>query len=292
MSFNRKTKDYHIHYYLDACARAEMTFPAIEVACRKIGLDEIAVLKHYSSTLPNGKDDWVYWHRIKEDDWNRYLKEYSEYKPEKLKIRSGVETELKNESGDINIPASEQEKIDMCALSVHYMIDLDGFDMDFYLYPNLAACPGFDNIYGREQRQKWIDKVNDAGPERLITGLANGYINAIRRFPKIKTLAHMADGMLPLRTYLCDVDSLGFDKCVELLEPLMKTAAEAGVLWELYGEDVVNEKVLVRAGELGVKFCATGDAHMISGGWGPIDGREKAERLIDRLGLSRGVIEF
>jgi hypothetical protein len=102
----------------------------------------------------------------------------------------------------------------------------------------------------------------------------------------------MYDGLAPLRTYLCGVDKLGEDKCVELLEPLMKTAAEHRVLWELCGEGIVNEKVLLRANELGVRFCATADGHMLEGGWGPLTNHIYAENFIDRLKLNRGMVSF
>lgn len=285
-------KDYHVHYHIDSCARAEMTFQNIEKRCLELGLDEIAVLKHYSESLPNGKADWICWHQIKTGEWQKYLEEYAAYKPEKLRIRSGVETELNNEAGDINIPVSQQEKVDMCALSVHYMIDLDCLKMDFLLYPNLNFCPESNNAEGMRLRDEWKEKAASVGPEKMIAGLAAGYINAIRRFPKIKTFAHMYDGLLPLRTYLCDVDALGEKRQVELLEPLMKEAAYRGVLWEIAGDSVVNEKVLIRANELGVLFCATADAHMLKDGWGPLQHHQKAEDLIDRLRLNRGVIHF
>ncbi|MDD4125420.1 MAG: hypothetical protein PHW77_06840 [Eubacteriales bacterium] len=285
-------KDYHVHYYLDSCARDEMTFPNIEKRCLELGIDEITVLKHYSHSLPNGERDWVFWHTIKNEEWVKFLNEYAAYKPEKLIIRSGVETELCNEKGDINIPPEEQKKIDMCALSVHYMINLDCCEMDFLLYPNLNFCPGHNNEEGMRLREEWKHKVESVGPEKMITGLVNGYINAIKRNPKVKTLAHMYDGLLPLRTYFCDVDSLGESKCVELLEPLMKIAAEYGVLWELFGDGVVNEKILLRANEMGVRFCATADGHMLKDGWGPLDNLKRAEDFIDRLGLNRGTVDF
>ncbi len=285
-------KDYHVHYHIDACAAGNMTFPNIEKRCLELGMDEITVLKHYSRAMPNGEQDWICWHRIKDAEWRQYLADYTAYEPEKLVIRSGVETELCSESGDINIPVEEQAKIDMCALSVHYLPNLDCREMDFMLYPNLAFCPEHNNAEGERQREIWREKVASVGPEKMIIGLVNGYINAIKRYPKVKTLAHMYDGLTPLRVYLCDVDSLGENRLVELLEPLMKTAAEHGVLWELHGGSVVNEKILVRANELGVRFCATADGHMLNGGWGPLDNHNKAEEFIDRLQLTRGAVNF
>lgn len=285
-------KDYHVHYCIDACASNDMTFDNITAKCRELGLDEITVLKHYSENMPNGEADWICWHRIRNNEWEQYLNEYASYSPKGITMHSGVETELCNEKGDINIPLSCQSKIDMCALSVHYMIDLDCCKMDFLYYPDLNFCPEHNNEDGIFKRQQWIDKVKSVGAENMITGLANGYINAIKRYPKVKTLSHMYDGLHPLRTYLCDVDYLGKKKQVELLEPLMKTVAEHGVLWELYGNSVVNEDILIRANQLGVKFCATADGHFLDNGWGPLTKHNLAEELIDRLNLNRGRIRF
>ena len=71
--------DYHVHYYLDGCASPDMTLPVIDREARKMGLEEIAVLKHYSAALPNGEQDWVSWHVIKEDQFERYLQEMKDY---------------------------------------------------------------------------------------------------------------------------------------------------------------------------------------------------------------------
>ena len=138
---------------------------------------------------------------------------------------------------------------------------------------------------------KLREKVNSAGAGKNDNQLVNGYIKRHSVF-RVKTLSHKVFCLTPLRTYLCDVDSLGESKCIELLEPLMKTAAEYGVLWELYGDRVVFERVLVRANELGVKFCATADGHMLYEGWGPLTHHNRTEDLIDRLKLNRGEVGF
>ncbi len=56
------------------------------------------------------------------EQFNQFLKEINAYKSKYgLNILSGVETELINEGGDINIPEKDIKKIDMITLSVHYM---------------------------------------------------------------------------------------------------------------------------------------------------------------------------
>ena len=51
--------DYHVHYYLDKCASSDMTLPNIDDCSNKLGIKEVAVLKHYSHCMPNGEDDWA-----------------------------------------------------------------------------------------------------------------------------------------------------------------------------------------------------------------------------------------
>lgn len=143
--------DYHVHYYIDGCAADDMTFENIERKALSIGLDEITVLKHYSRRMPNGRPEWVFWKQVKEEQWRRYLEEYEAYGTSGLVIHSGTESELCGEDGEINIPDDEAAKVDMVALSVHYMPDLDGLKMDFLLYPDLSAVPGADNDEGRRQ---------------------------------------------------------------------------------------------------------------------------------------------
>lgn len=186
--------DYHVHYYIDGCAADEMTFPNIEKKALELGLDEISVLKHHSRRMPNGEAVWVCWKRVKPDEWQRYLDEYAAYRPEKLTIHSGVESELCGEDGEINISDEEAAKIDMVALSVHYMPDLDGLKMDFLLYPDLNFCPEQNNEEGRRELARWREKAAAFGAENAVKGLVNGYCNAIRAHKKVRTLSHMYDG--------------------------------------------------------------------------------------------------
>lgn len=99
---NEMKADYHVHYYIDSCAADEMTFPNIEKKALELGLDEISVLKHHSRRMPNGEAAWVCWKRVKPEEWQRYLDEYAAYRPEKLVIHSGVESELCSEDGEID----------------------------------------------------------------------------------------------------------------------------------------------------------------------------------------------
>ncbi|MDD4422718.1 MAG: hypothetical protein PHD46_06755, partial [Eubacteriales bacterium] len=177
-------RDYHIHYYIDRCADNEMTFPNIEEKCIELGITEGTVVKHYSSSMPNGQEDWICWHKTVPEQWRQYLDEYESYEPKRMIIHSGVETELCNEAGDINIPIEEQQKIDMVQLSVHYMIDLDCLTMTLLLYRNLNFCPAYNNDDGKRIVEEWRQKTIQAGEDNIIIGLVNGYINAIKRFPK------------------------------------------------------------------------------------------------------------
>ena len=164
--------DYHVHYYIDACANESMTFENIENEAYKLGLEEIAVLKHYSATLPNGKQDWVCWHRIIPAEFEKYLKEKNEYKPKHLiKIYSGVETELVNERGDINIPQEAIDRIDRVALSVHYMIDLECLDMDLMLY-KWAECEDTTNSSKNKPKTFSMDFTGEIQKEKLEAFLA------------------------------------------------------------------------------------------------------------------------
>lgn len=228
---NEMKADYHVHYYIDSCAADEMTFPNIEKKALELGLDEISVLKHHSRRMPNGEAAWVCWKRVKPEEWQRYLDEYAAYRPEKLVIHSGVESELCSEDGEINISDEEAAKIDMIALSVHYMPDLAGLKMDFLLYPDLNFCPAQNNDEGRRELARWREKAAAFGAENAIKGLVNGYCNAIRAHKKVRTLSHMYDGLLPLRTYTFDVDGWArsaVSSCSSRCLPSCATTRSAG----------------------------------------------------------------
>lgn len=284
-------RDYHIHYYLDGCVNDEMILPSIEKTALELGITEGAVLKHYSHSLPNGKEDWVFWHKIKPAEWERYLAEFAAYKPQRMKIYSGVETELSSEDGDINIPLEEQEKIDIVQLSAHYMIALNDPPVRLSAYLDTSIYPPDKNPGSAEEIEGWFKTIAEAGEEKIIAGLVNGYMNAIKRFPKVRSLAHMADGLKLLRSYRVDVKKVPQSRTLEIFEPLMRLMAEKGVVWELLDE-FAEPYILKRAAELGVKFTASADAHFLTSGWGPLTKHADAEALLDKLALPRGRIEI
>lgn len=130
--------DYHIHYYLDACADAEMTFPNIEETAVALGLAEIAVLKHYSHALPNNKADWAAWHTVRPEQFERFLDEYHAFVPKaRLPIYAGVETELVDDLGNINIPDADLDRLHLAALSVHYLPRLSFMETPLLYHPRM-----------------------------------------------------------------------------------------------------------------------------------------------------------
>lgn len=275
--------DYHIHYYLDKCANASMTFENIEEEAHRLGLEEITVLKHYSHAMPNGEADWVCWHRIIPEQFERFLSEREAYKQKyPIKLFTGVETELVNEKGDINIPDSDLARVDMGALSVHYMITLDCLDMDLMLYPNLAFCPNDNNDAGRAVVERWRVKANKVGAERIVKGLVNAYVNAIERHPRVRTLAHINDGVMPLTTYLIDIPSIDSELLPRLFDPLYETMKATGVKWEIAG-NCRYESIVRRARDAGVEFAVTADSHFISGGWANLCERGKVVDYATKL---------
>ena len=280
--------DYHVHHHLDVCTSNEMTVPNIAEEAKRIWLQEITVLKHYSRQLPNGQAQYQDWHRIIPQELELFLNELAGFSPtDGLRIFSGVETELINEDGDINIEIEQQQRVDMVALSVHFMPYLDVLDLGSDNYPHILS-PNSEAY--RVSIEPWIHKVKQIGAEDIIRALVNAYCNAIQRNPKVRTLAHMMDGLEPLRLYQIDVDHIEIDTLLSLMEPLMCCMREHQVLWELHTMPIKQKAILHRANDLGVRFCATADAHFISGGWANISDHWRADRILDNLSLTRGYI--
>ena len=275
-------KDFHVHYHLDACGHEEMTMPNIERACIELDIDEAAVLKHYSQQLPNGKNDWAAWHVQGSAELDKFLDEYKAYQPKQVVFHSGVETELLNDDGDINIPLCDQEKVDIVQLSIHFMISTKKLPLDFLLYPNGAFSPEFDTAEGQKQWKEWLEKVHTVGAEYLIEATVSGYMNAIKRFPKVRSLAHMDNGLAHLYNYGADVDSVSISRRIEIFEPLMRLMHDRGVNWELTAGGM-NKDVFKRARDLGVKFTCTADGHQLYEGWGPLAKHIDAENALNKL---------
>ena len=275
-------KDFHIHYHLDECGADEMTMPNIEKACIDLGIDEATVVKHYSMALPNGEKDWVCWHVQGSAELDRFLSEYTAYEPKQVKFHCGVETELINDKGDINIPVEDQNKVDMVQLSIHFMIGTEKLPMDMIMYPDAYFCPEYATAAGKELWADWKSRVDCVGAEYLIEATVDGYMNAIKRYPKIKSLAHMGDGMAHLYKYGADVELVPMSRRVEILEPLMKLMSEKGIFWELTSGGMSPE-IFKRAKELGVIFTCTADGHQLYEGWGPLCNHIKAEAALEKL---------
>lgn len=285
--------DYHVHYHIDPCALPEMTLPVIDRAAREMGLEEITVVKHYSAAFPNGEKDWVAWHVTATEVFERYIRELAQYQPAPgLTIHTGVETELVDERGNINMDAAAMEKIEGIALSVHYMPAFDKITKPFLYYPGLQKQLLQTDPVAAAEFARWHELVRDLGAEYFVERLFAGYEAAIRRYPKICQLSHMYDGFYPMRVYQVPFETIPESRILDIMEPMMQAMAENGVLWELCPDPAGSERILRRAAEMGVKFVATSDAHSLRGDWGRFVDHPLAEAYIDGLGLPKGVWKF
>jgi len=275
--------DYHVHYYMDGCSSDAMTLANIAPAALKAGLDEIAVLKHYSANLPNGEGHWCYWKKVIPEQFEQFILDVQEYSQNNIhpKIYSGVETELVNENGAINIGYEAQQKLDMVALSINYIPNMKALDLNKDNYPDFTALT-----------DEWRQKVADVGIETIIQGYVKSICNAIRKNPKIRTMAHFSDGLALLRPFAINYETIESNRLVEMMEPMMICMREHDVLWEIAKDRPRQEAIVKRANELGVRFCATADAHFIEGGWANIPEHEVAENIIDEFKLNHGRINF
>lgn len=278
--------DYHVHYFVDGCVDDEMTPAAIAREAERLGLEEICVLKHYSHELPNGEAAWVHWKRIAPAQFERFLDEMRPFRSASggpVTVLAGVETELLDETGEVNIPEAQAAQLDALILSVHWLPRMAAAQADPALVPGgLGGSPP-------EAVSEWRAAVAKCGAAVLVEGMVAGYVNAMGRNTKVKVLAHMYDGLKPLRDYGVPVDELDDNVLLPLMEPLMRACAEGGVLWELMAEPVQRPAVLARANELGVRFTATADAHFLRpDGWASLCDHHKAEEYIASLGLTRG----
>jgi histidinol phosphatase-like PHP family hydrolase len=278
--------DYHIHYFVDGCAHEEMTLSNIEAESARLGLEEICVLKHYSEHLPNKQEKWVNWKRIISKQFTDFLVDIRSFRSSSgIRILAGVETELLNDAGKINIPERDIGKLDAINLSVHWLPDMKVLRIDPVLWPGDLGrnCP--------EAAVHWREQVKDIGAGAILENFVLAYVQAIEHNSKVRLLAHMFDGLRPLREYEVMVDDLGKSKLIELMEPLMKACAEKHILWELTPSPVICEFILKRANEIGVHFSATADAHFLqTDGWANLRDHDKAEAYINSLGLTKGVI--
>jgi histidinol phosphatase-like PHP family hydrolase len=279
--------DYHVHYHLDPCAHAEMTVPNIVAEARRLGLVEIGILKHYSRELPNGQEAWVFWKKIIAAQFETFLAEFGACSNEPgLRIFKGVETELVDDRGAVNISPADANRLDMLVLSVHWLPRMEVAQAD----PGLIPTDKFDES-PPDLIADWQRQIAACGPAALVENLVSAYVRAIAGNPRLGILGHLYDGLLPLRRYRVPVDDLSDSRLNELMEPLMRACAESGVLWELTPEPVTRPSILMRAQEMGVRFCATADAHFAqTPGWANLWNHERAETYLTQLGLRRGTL--
>lgn len=281
--------DYHVHYHLDPCAHAEMTVANVVREARRLGLAEIAILKHYSRELPNGQAAWAFWKRIIPAQFETFLAEFAAH-PQSPDLRrfKGVETELVDDQGTVNIAPEDAARLDTLVLSVHWMPRLQVATAD----PALMPTDKFDES-PPDALADWRRQVRACGAAALVENLVSAYVRALEAHPRLGVLGHMYDGLLPLRRYAVPVDGLSDARLNDLMEPLMRACAETGVLWELTSDPVTRPAILLRAQELGVSFCATADAHFAqTPGWANLWNHEQAEKYLSQLGLRRGTLRL
>ncbi len=282
-------RDYHVHYFLDGCAHEEMTLANIEREAARLGIEEVCVVKHYSHELPNGKDSWVFWKRINPDQYASFLKDIRAYQASsQIRMLAGVETEIVDDCGKVNIPAEEAARLDALILSVHWLPRMKILTADPAIIPgNIAESP--PDIVA-----DWRESIRKCGVEAILGNFVEAYVRAMEHNPRVLVLGHMIDGLWPLRNYEVPVDDLSNEKLNALMEPLMMACAEKQVLWELTSESVKCVKrpsVLKRANALGVRFSATADAHFLqTDGWANLRDHSKAEEYISSLGLAKSFI--
>lgn len=285
MAAQRKA-DYHIHYFADICAHDEMTLLNIETEAQRLGIEELCVLKHYSSQLPNMEKEWVYWKQVCAEQFNDFLEDIREYIPfSNIKILAGVESELLSDKGEINIGKSDSSRLDLVSLSAHWFPEMKILNTDPLLFP------GDIGKVSSQAADIWREQIKDVSTESIIESLVSGYVKAVEQNPKIRVLAHMGDGLNILRAYEIEIDKLAEGKLLNLMEPLMIVCAEKNVLWEITEQPIKCEFIPKRANELGVFFSATVDAHFLhADGWSHLFDHYKAEEYIDFLGLRKGQI--
>lgn len=285
-----KKADYHIHNYFDICATPEMTFSNIDDKSYSLELEEISVLTHYCQAMPNEKNAWVSWKTVNLDKFNAFIEEAQNYKSHhNIRFFRGVETELMNDKGDINIPLAEQEKIDMVALSVHFLPSMSFIPMEMEKEVDITGFPLKCSEETKSALEKWYTLVESVGVEKVLEGIVNGYMNAVKRFPKVRTLSHAYDILQILVSYHLNPTQIPETKAIEIIEPLMYTLKDHSVLWELTHHEVLYPAILKRANEIGVRFTPTCDAHFLGyHPWGSFNDHDKAEELIEKYGLQKG----
>ncbi len=288
-AFPADKTDYHVHCHRDGCAAKDMTLSAVYAEAVKAGLREIAVVKHYSHSLPNGKDGFVSWKRTLPAEFDAFLEEFRTTPvPAGLRVLSAVETELLNAAGDINIPPEQAARVDLALLSVHWLPDAPGLTNVLREALNPLTLP--PSHKSSEELAAWLKPIREIGPEPFARAMCEGNANAIRRHHKVRVLAHLDDGFIALRGYCVPVDDLSDDRLLELIAPVIEACVQYRVLWELTPDLSRRTQVVREANRRGVAFTGTVDAHFLANpAWGHILAQHGiVEDVIRRMGVTRG----
>lgn len=288
---NPSRTDYHVHCHRDGCAAKDMTLAAIYAEAVRAGLEEICVVKHYSHVLPNNGDVWCNWKRTDAEAFDAFLDEFrTTPRPEGLSVLTGVETELLNIEGDINIPAEQAEKIDLTLVSNHWLPDAPGLER---IWRPLLGEGKLPCNMPLEQLTPWLEEIKKQGPEPYVRALFEGNANAVRKNPKAKVIAHLGDGGLHvMRAFRVPADDISDDRLLELAEPLFAACVETGALWEMTPGMPRRTNLVHEANRRGVRFTGTVDAHFLTNpAWGhTLAQHQLAEDAITRLQLRRCAI--
>jgi histidinol phosphatase-like PHP family hydrolase len=267
-----------------------MTLAAVYAEAVRVGLQEICVVKHYSHDLPNRSDRWVNWKRTKPEAFYGFLEEFRNTPaPAGLHVLAGVETEVINTAGDINIPAWQVAHLDMALVSNHWLPEGPGLARSWM--PLLGEGRGKLPLYRPvETLGPWLSDLEEAGPEPYVRAVCEANANAIRRNPKVKVLAHLDDGLHVLRQFRVPVESMSDDRLIELAIPVMQACVERQVLWEVSTLEGVRTSIVQEANRRGVTFTATADAHFLTkADWGYTLGQHgQIEDVVRNAGLRRG----
>lgn len=282
--------DYHVHCAFDYCAGPEATLEAVYAEAVQAGLREICVIKHYSHELPNHEDKWVFWKRTREEDLDAYLEAFHNTPvPDGLRVLSGVETELLSDEGDINIPPSAMEKIDLVLVSNHWMPEGGGLSREWL---PLTSEHGHPKNVSEEIMKPWLERVAEIGPAPYTKIVCDGNANAIRRHKKARVLAHLDDGFGVLRAFRIPVDELPDETLMRLAEPVMDACIAHNALWEITPHLAFRTAIVHEANRRGVRFAGTVDAHFVgTPNWGfSLAQHDVVEKTIRAFGLTRGAL--
>jgi len=139
----------------------------------------------------------------------------------------------------------------------------------------------------------WINQINSKDVSSILENFVSAYVNAVKHNNYPLILAHMSDGLEPLRNYKIPVDKLSDNELNYIMEPLMKICSKKHVLWELTEKAVKRSTVLKQANKLGVKFTATVDAHCLHiKNHTNLAKHNEAEEYLNSLGLKKGNIKI